>query len=35
LRAAIGHAARKTIVDAFTLEHQARKLVRIYKEVAQ
>jgi teichuronic acid biosynthesis glycosyltransferase TuaC len=35
LRATIGEAARKAIVDTFTLEHQARKLTTIYREVAR
>jgi glycosyltransferase involved in cell wall biosynthesis len=35
LRASIGRAARKTIVDNFTLTHQARQLARIYQEVAR
>jgi glycosyltransferase involved in cell wall biosynthesis len=34
LRVAMGKAARKTIVDNFTLAHQARKLTKIYEEVA-
>jgi glycosyltransferase involved in cell wall biosynthesis len=34
LRARIGRAARETILDRLTLAHQARKLLRIYQEVA-
>jgi teichuronic acid biosynthesis glycosyltransferase TuaC len=33
LRARIGEAARKTIVGNYTLQHQAEKLERIYREV--
>jgi teichuronic acid biosynthesis glycosyltransferase TuaC len=35
LRLRIGHAARLTILDRFTLRQQARHLIRIYKEAAQ
>jgi teichuronic acid biosynthesis glycosyltransferase TuaC len=31
-RKAVGTAARDTILDAFTLEHQAERLIRIYRE---
>jgi glycosyltransferase involved in cell wall biosynthesis len=35
LRARIGERARQTIVDKFTLSHQAEDLMKIYNEVAQ
>ena len=34
-RASLGVAARDTILDRLTLEHQADALVRIYRESAQ
>lgn len=34
LRARIGHAARRTILEGLTLRHQAANLARIYREVA-
>jgi len=35
LRSQIGEAARQTILDNLTLSHQARKLLRTYKEAAR
>lgn len=32
LRASIGIEARETVLNAFTLEHQARRLLRVYQE---
>jgi glycosyltransferase involved in cell wall biosynthesis len=34
LRARIGNAARKTVVDNLTLSHQAERLMRVYREAA-
>jgi teichuronic acid biosynthesis glycosyltransferase TuaC len=35
LRARIGHAARKTILDSHTLEHQGQELISMYEEVSR
>jgi len=35
LRARIGQAARRTILNELTLSHQSQNLMRIYQEVAQ